>query len=110
VLFRSYSNHYSLNDPNPTLQKFVKAYTERYGHSPDALGALGYDSANMLIHAIQSAGVVDSTKIRDALAQTKDFDGVTGKITIDADRNPTKPAVVLRVKDGKLEFVETVNP
>jgi len=53
---------------------------------------------------------VEPAKIRDAIAQTKDFQGVTGRITIDADRNAVKPAVVLKVKDGKLAYMETVTP
>ena len=53
---------------------------------------------------------VDPKKVRDALATTKDFQGVTGKITIDQDRNAVKPAVVMEIKDGKYAYVETINP
>jgi branched-chain amino acid transport system substrate-binding protein len=71
---------------------------------------LGYDTAQILFDAIRRSNSTDPAKVRDALAQTKDFPGVTGKITIDQDRNAVKPAVVLRVQDGKLEYVETVSP
>src|SRR3990172_7948348 len=105
-----YSNHYSVEDPSPAIQKFVADYKKRYGQVPDALAALGYDAARILISAFQRTNSVEPAKVRDALANTKDFAGVTGKITIDSDRNAVKPAVVLRVKNGKLEYVETVSP
>jgi branched-chain amino acid transport system substrate-binding protein len=105
-----YSNHSSMDDPSPAIQKFVADYKARYNQVPDALAALAYDSANMLADALKRAGTTEASKLRDAIAQTKDFPGVTGKITLDKDRNPVKPAAVLRVKDGKLEFVEAVSP
>jgi branched-chain amino acid transport system substrate-binding protein len=105
-----YSNHYSVEDPNPAIQKFVADYQKRFGQIPDALAALGYDAARILFHAFQTAGGTDPAKVRDVIAQTKNFAGVTGSITIDANRNAVKPAVVLRVKNGKLEYVETVKP
>ena len=105
-----YSNHSSMDDPNPLIQKFVAEYKARYNEGPDALAALGYDSAQILFDAMRRANTTDPAQVRDALAQTKDFPGVTGRITIDQDRNAVKPAVVLRVKDGKLEYVETVSP
>jgi branched-chain amino acid transport system substrate-binding protein len=105
-----YSNHYSVDDPSPRIQKFVADYKGRYNQVPDALAALGYDAAQILFHAFETAGSTDAAKVRDAIAQTKDFPGVTGNITIDGDRNAVKPAVVLRVNNGKTEFVETVSP
>ena len=105
-----YSNHYSVEDPSPAIQKYVAEYRRRFNQTPDALSALGYDAARILIDAFRRAGSTDGAKVRDALAQTKEFPGVTGKITIDKDRNAVKPAVVLRVKNGKLEFVQTIAP
>jgi branched-chain amino acid transport system substrate-binding protein len=105
-----YSNHSSMSDPSPAIQKFVSDYRARFGESPDALAALGYDSANLLVDAIRRAGSTEAARIRDALAQTKNFPGITGTITIDEHRNPVKPAVVLKVENGKLAFVETVSP
>lgn len=105
-----YSNHYSVDDPSPAIQKFVADYKKRFNQVPDAIAALGYDAARILFHAFQQAGGTDPAKVRDALSQVKDFPGVTGSITIDSNRNAVKPAVVLRVKNGKLEFVETVKP
>jgi branched-chain amino acid transport system substrate-binding protein len=105
-----YSNHFSVDDPNPTIQKFVSAYKAKYSATPDALSGLGYDAASILFDAIKRAGTTDGAKVRDAIASTKDFSGITGKITLDKDRNAVKPAVVLQVKDGKLQYVETITP
>ncbi|HET6266499.1 MAG TPA: ABC transporter substrate-binding protein [Acidobacteriota bacterium] len=105
-----YTNHYSLNDPNPSIQNFVKAYRSQFQETPDAVGALSYDAMRILAAAITKAGTTDGPRIRQALASTKDFAGVTGNITLDANRNAVKPAVVLRIQDGKLEFVQRVNP
>ncbi|HCR04517.1 MAG TPA: ethanolamine utilization protein EutJ [Gemmatimonadetes bacterium] len=105
-----FSNHYSVDDPSPAIQKFVGDYRDRYGATPDALAGLGYDAAQILFDAIRRAGSADPTAIRDALAQTKDFAGVTGVTTLDENRNAVKPAVVLQVNDGKLVYVETINP
>ncbi|MBI2818394.1 MAG: ABC transporter substrate-binding protein [Acidobacteria bacterium] len=105
-----YSNHSSMDDPNPAIQKFVADYRARFADAPDALAALGYDSAMILFDAIRRANSTEPARIRDALAQTKGFSGITGTITMDENRNPVKPAVVLKVQDGGLEFVETVSP
>ena len=104
------SNHYSVDDPAPQIQKFVGDYKARYKQTPDALAALGYDAAKILADAMSRAGSTDGAKVRDALAATKDFSGVTGKITINKDRNAIKPAVVLKVENGKFVYVETVTP
>jgi branched-chain amino acid transport system substrate-binding protein len=104
------SNHYSVDDPSPAIQKFVADYKGRYGVQPDALAALGYDSMKVLADAIKRAGTTENTKLRDAIAQTKDFPGVTGKITIDKDRNAVKPAVVLKLQDGRFVYATTISP
>jgi branched-chain amino acid transport system substrate-binding protein len=105
-----YSNHYSVDDPSPAIQKFVSSYKAKYNQVPDALAALGYDAAQILFAAFRAAGGTDPEKVRDAIGRTKEYAGVTGKITLDDNRNAVKPAVVLRVKNGKLEYVETVTP
>jgi branched-chain amino acid transport system substrate-binding protein len=104
------SNHYSVDDPSPAIQKFVADYKQKYGQTPDALAALGYDAARILADAIKRAGSTDGDNIRDALKAVKNFPGVTGTITINADRNAVKPAVVLKIEGGKFHYVETVNP
>ena len=105
-----YSNHYSLSDPSPAVQSFVKAFQSRYQEVPDAVAALSYDATAVLFHAIQQADSLEPAKIRDSLAGVRQYRGVTGEITIDENRNAVKPAVVLRVNNGKLEFVETISP
>ncbi|GIV15471.1 MAG: ethanolamine utilization protein EutJ [Armatimonadota bacterium] len=106
-----FSNHYSHESTDPAVQGFVAKFKQRFnGEVPDALAALGYDAANILFDAIRRAGSPEPTKIRDALAQTKDFPGVTGKITIDADRNAVKPAVILQIRGKEFKYVQTIQP
>jgi branched-chain amino acid transport system substrate-binding protein len=106
-----FSTHYASDAASPKVQAFVAAYTKRYnGKVPDAMAALGYDSAMILADAIKRAGSTDSKAIRDALATTKDFEAVTGKIAINAQRDAVKSAVILQVKDGKFKYIETVAP
>lgn len=105
-----FSNHFSNEDKAPAIQAFVKSYEAKYGAKPDAMAALGYDSAKILFAAIKTAGTVDGPKLRDAINATKDFPGITGKITLDANRNATKPAVILTIKDGKVVYTETIAP
>ncbi len=104
------SNHYSAEDPSPRVQNFIKAYKTAYGSVPDSLAALGYDAAKVAIDAMKRAPDLSGPALRDALAQTKDFPGVAGTISIDEKRNAVKPAVVLQVADGKFKYVETISP
>ena len=104
------SNHYSVEDPSPAIQKFVGDFKSRYNIAPDALAALGYDAMRVLADAIKRAGTTEGAKLRDAIAATKDFPGVTGVISINAERNAVKPAVVLKLQGGKYEYQETINP
>ena len=79
------SNHYSADDPSPAIQKFVHDYKQHYGNlTPDAHAALAYDAMRFLAEAIQRAGTTEGPKLRDALAETKNFAGVTGIISMDA--------------------------
>jgi len=106
-----FSTHYAPDVATENSKKFVADYQKRFeGKLPDAMAALGYDSAMILADAIKRAGTTDGPKVRDALAATKDFDGVTGKTTINEKRDATKSAVILQVKDGKFKYLETVNP
>ncbi|HJP95710.1 MAG TPA: ABC transporter substrate-binding protein [Pyrinomonadaceae bacterium] len=105
------STHYSADNPSPAIQAFVAEYKQRYGNLlPDAHAALAYDASRLLVDAIERAGSTEGNKIRDALAQTKNFTGVTGIINIDADRNAIKPAVVLKLQDLKFIYQETIQP
>lgn len=106
------SNHYSAENPAPEIQNFVKAYKAKYGVVPDSLAALAYDAAKVLADALKRAGTSESSKLRDAINATKDFHGVTGRITLDKDRNAVKPAVVLELNpaEGQFKFKETIYP
>ena len=106
------SNHYSAENPAPEIQNFVKAYQAKYNVVPDSLAALAYDAAKVLADAIKRAGGTDSAKLKDAINATKDFKGVTGTITLDANRNAVKPAVVLELNPAasKFAFKETIYP
>ena len=77
---------------------------------PDAMSFLAYDAGLILFDAIKRAGSVEPDKIRDALAKTTNFKGVTGTISINEQRNAIKPAVILEIKDGKFTYKETVQP
>jgi branched-chain amino acid transport system substrate-binding protein len=105
-----FSNHYSPDNPDPRIQKFVSDYKAAYGGVPDALAALAYDAAKVAVAALEKAPDTSGQAVKNALAQTKDFPGVAGAITLDEKRNAVKPAVVLKVGDGKSEYVTTVNP
>jgi branched-chain amino acid transport system substrate-binding protein len=105
------STHYSVDDPSPAIKQFVDLYKQRYGNLlPDAHAALAFDAARILFDAITRTGSTDGDKLRDALAQTKNFNGVTGVISMDGDRNAVKPAVVLKLQDLKFIYQETVQP
>jgi len=99
------TNHFSAEDPAIAIKSFVKKYKSEFNSTPDALAALGYDAVNVLADAISRAGSTDGAKLRDAIAKTKDFQGVTGKITINGSRNAVKPAVILRLDTKRREFV-----
>jgi branched-chain amino acid transport system substrate-binding protein len=105
-----FSNHYSEEDSSPVIQEFVKKYKAKTGGVPDAMAALGYDSAMVLADAIRRAGSTEPARLRDAIAATRDFKAVTGSITLDAARNATKPAVILTIAGGGFKFVQTVAP
>ncbi len=104
------STHFSAENKSPRALAFIAAYQKRHGVEPDASAALGYDSALVLIDALRRARSTQAPALREALANTRDFEAVTGSITIDAQRNARKPAVILKVSEGRLRFVETVNP
>ena len=106
-----FSTHYSPEVGSPLSKKFVENYKKRWnGKLPDALAACGYDSAIVLVDAMKRAGSTEGPKVREALAATKDFEAVTGRITLSAQRDAVKSAVILQVKGGKFVYLETVSP
>jgi len=105
-----FSNHFSSEDKSPAVQNFLAKYKAKYLQDPDAMGALAYDAAMLLLDAIKRAGTTESEALRNAIASTSGFPAVTGNITLDSSRNASKAAVVLQIQDGKFRFVETVAP
>ncbi len=106
-----FSNHYSAESKDERVMKFISAFKAKFaGEVPDAMAALSYDTALLLVDAIKRAGGVESEKLREAIATTKGFAGVTGSITLDEERNAKKPAVVLQIRGKEFKYVETVQP
>jgi branched-chain amino acid transport system substrate-binding protein len=106
-----FTNHYSAEEDRPEVKKFVDSYKAKYnGKMPDAMAILGYDAMRIMADAIKRANSTAGSKVRDALAQTKDFPGASGTITIDKERNAQKPIVVLKIDGGKTHYVTSVKP
>ena len=106
-----FSTHYSPEVGSPKSKAFVEAYKKRFnGKVPDAMAALGYDSAMVLADAMKRAGTTDGEKVKIALSATKDFQAVTGNITMNADRDVEKAMVILQIQNGAFKYLETVNP
>lgn len=107
------SNHYSGDNPDPVVQKFVGAYRARFNREPDAIAALAYDAVKVLADAVTRANSTEGPKLRGALAQA-DVPGVTGRLKINAKRDVDKPAVIQEVTyaNGEVKFVykTTINP
>lgn len=104
------SNHYSSDIPTTANKTFAAAYKRRYGAEPDAIAALGYDAMKMLAEAISRAGTTDGPALRNALARTKNFNGVTGSITLNENRDAIKPVYIFRLRDGKFLYRASVGP
>ncbi|MBN7772723.1 ABC transporter substrate-binding protein [Clostridium aminobutyricum] len=105
-----FSNHYSSLDQDPMVQNFIKAYKEKYGEEPNAFNALGYDLGKYIADSIQRAGSTDPTAIKEALASTENFAGVTGSFSMGKDHNPIKSIVVIGLKDGVQSTSVKVDP
>ena len=92
------------------MQDFVKKYQAKYKAMPDGMAPLGYDAMIILADCIKAANSTDGAKVRDELTKIKNYEAVTGKITIDEKRNATKSAVVLQVMGKDSKYVSTVAP
>jgi branched-chain amino acid transport system substrate-binding protein len=110
-----YSNHYSADEPRPEVKAFVDKYKAKYNATPDSMAALAHDAMYLLKNAIEHGNMTGDLAaqrkaVRDALAQTKDFQGITGKITMDEKRNATKPAVVLKITGKTTTAAASISP
>jgi branched-chain amino acid transport system substrate-binding protein len=105
-----FSDHYFVGDTRPVVQNFVQKYEKRHGRKPEATAALGYDALHILANAVRAAGSLDRKAIRDRIAATKDYEGVSGTITMGPDRNPIKPVAMIRIENGQMNFAGWVQP
>ena len=107
-----YSNHYYYGDTLPAVRNFVERYKQRYGVTPDSLAALAYDAMHVLAESMKRAGgKLDGASLRDAIAATKGYGGVTGAITLGPERNPIgKKLVIEEIRNGQLTLKATVEP
>ena len=105
-----FSSHYAPDIATPKAQEFIKAFEARYGKKPDDVAALTYDSGRLLLAAITKAGSLDRQKVRDALANISEFEGVTGTMKFSGTGDPVKSAVIIQIKDGKFKYSTSVSP
>lgn len=104
-----YVSHFNLNEDSPeNVKKFAEAYKEKYGQEPDHFSALAYDAAMLAMEAVEEAGTTDSEAVTKALADTQDFEGVTGTLTLDDKHNAVKPVYINEVQDGEVVNTTTV--
>jgi len=104
-----FTNHYSSIDKDPAVTKFIADFKAKYNAEPNAFHALGYDTAKLVADAANRAATIDGPGMKDALAGTKDFTGVTGKFSIDANHNPVKSIVVIDMENGEQAASEKVS-
>lgn len=112
-----FSTHYATAGATGATKEFIDKYTAKYGYTPDDVAALTWDATRLVLGAIQDAGALsgdlrqDRESIRNAMANIKEFDGVTGKMRFDEQGDPIKCAVVVKITDaGEFEFAESVCP
>lgn len=110
-----YSNHYAPDQEGALVREFVEKYKAEYGQTPDGLAALGYDAMQVLFDAMKRSKSLDGKELAAAIADTKGYKGVTGSITIDKNRDASKPAVMVQMRrnaagDLAPAFVATIEP
>jgi branched-chain amino acid transport system substrate-binding protein len=105
-----FSDHYFVGDTRPVVRKFVTEYEKRHGKKPEATAALGYDALHIWANAARRASSIDKKLVRDQIAATKDYEGVSGTITMGPDRNPIKPVAMIRIANGQMNFAGWVQP
>lgn len=103
-----YTTHYDVSLESEASVAFGEAYTEKFGKAPDTFAALGYDAISFLVDGIERAGSTDPEAISQALAETVDFEGVTGTFSINDEHNPVKPAVMVTLDNGNVVNAQEV--
>ena len=104
-----YINHYYAEDTDENVKNFVDSYTKKYNKTPDCFAALSYDTAKILVKAIEKANSTDGTAIRDALAGME-INSVTGNIKFNEERSAVKSAAIIKINGDKKELDDKVNP
>ena len=104
-----YINHYYSGDEDASVKTFVDSYKKEYNKEPDAFAALGYDSAKLLVKAVEKAGKTDGAAIKDALAGME-LTSVTGNIKFNDERSAIKSAAIIKVDGDKKVLAGKVNP
>lgn len=105
-----YSNHYSTESTDPRVQEFIQKFKTKFNEVPDAMAALGYDAAKILVAAMERTSDMTPEQIKNEIAKTKDFPGVTGNTSLDADRNAVKNAVIVQVEGDQRKFIASIAP
>jgi branched-chain amino acid transport system substrate-binding protein len=106
-----FSNHFSTQIATDEAKKFITDYTAKYGQAPDDVAALTFDSCGLITEALRKAGKNDREALREALAQIREFKGVTGTFRFEpGSGDPLKSAVVLQIKDGAFQWVTNAQP
>jgi branched-chain amino acid transport system substrate-binding protein len=105
-----YATHFAVGNTGKVSRAFVEAFERRYHTPPNGLAALTYDAVRLVADALSRAGTTERAALRRSLAQTRDFPGATGLTTLNAQRDADKDASIIEVRNGKLEFVETIRP
>lgn len=105
-----YSNHYSSGDTSDEVGEFKTRFNAAYGADPDAFNALGYDMAYLVADALERAGEADPAKLKDALAATEGFKGITGTLSMDEFHNPIKAVTILKLEAGVPVFHKKLEP
>lgn len=105
-----FSNHYTTESTDPKTVEFVKAFKAKYNEVPDVMAALAYDAAYLMAEAIKNTKEITSENIRTELSKIKDFHGVTGKMSMDENRDAVKSAVVVQVQGEEYKYITSVNP
>jgi branched-chain amino acid transport system substrate-binding protein len=102
--------HFSPENTDPLVAGFLDRFRRRFGKPPTGVSALAFDTLQLIADAIRRAGSAEPPAIRAALASTRDFQGITGRISMDSGRNARKPAVIIGVRDGAFRFLRVVDP
>lgn len=105
-----FSDHYFVGETRPVVQKFVAEINKRYGKNPEATAALGYDALRIWAEAVKRAGSLDPKLVRDQVAATQGYEGVSGTISMGPTRDPIKPVAMIKIENGKMNFAGWVKP